>query len=157
VLAAMKAANFHPGKNLNLLADSGSAAERGKGASRNASSGARAGAVASLRPVGQLRVDPIVFRRGSANLSEQSERDLQELARRLQSYPHFYLRILGHARAEGDPEANRQLAQSRAEAASQYLVSQGVSASRLRTEAAPSLVAAGEAQAVSFVVGQLPY
>jgi outer membrane protein OmpA-like peptidoglycan-associated protein len=79
------------------------------------------------------------------------------LARRLQSYPRFYVRVIGHARAEGDAEANRQLAQSRAEAAAQGLISQGVSASRLRTEAAPATVAGGEAQAVTFVVGQLPY
>src|SRR5439155_31411 len=111
----------------------------------------------SLRPVGQLRIEPIVFRRASASISEQSERDLQELARRLQSFPQFYLRVIGHARAEGDPEANRQLAQARAEAAAQYLAAQGLKAQRIRTEAVPGTVAGGEAQAVSFFVGQVPY
>jgi len=72
-------------------------------------------------------------------------------------YQRFYLRIIGHTRAEGDPEANRQLAQSRSEAAAQYLIGQGLSANRIRTEAAPSKVQGGEAQAVSFVVGQVPY
>jgi outer membrane protein OmpA-like peptidoglycan-associated protein len=157
VLAAMKASNFHPGNKLNLLAESGSAADVEKVRPEAPLQALAPEQWARLRPVGQLRIDPIVFRRASATLSEQSERDLQELARRLQSYPRFYVRILGHARAEGDAEANRQLAQVRADAASQYLVSQGVSASRLRTEAAPGVVATGEAQAVSFVVGQLPY
>lgn len=111
----------------------------------------------TLRPVGELKLEPIVFVRGSANISVQSERDLQELAKRLQSFPQFYLRVVGHARAEGDPEANRQLAQSRAEAAAQFLVAQGVNGNRIKTEAAPSTLKSGEAQAVSFVVGQVPY
>ena len=82
---------------------------------------------------------------------------MQELARRLQSYPQFYLRVIGHARAEGDPEANRQLAQSRADAAAQYLTNAGVNANRIRTEALPSKSESGDAQAVSFVAGQVPY
>jgi outer membrane protein OmpA-like peptidoglycan-associated protein/ABC-type nitrate/sulfonate/bicarbonate transport system substrate-binding protein len=157
VLANMKTANFHPGRNLNILTDNASVADVEKVRADKQLAALAPEQWNSLRPVGQLRIEPIVFRRGSANISEQSERDLLELSKRLQSYPRFYLRIIGQARAEGDPDANRQLAQSRAEAAAQYLISQGVSPQRIRTEAAPSTVAAGEAQAVSFVVGQLPY
>jgi outer membrane protein OmpA-like peptidoglycan-associated protein len=157
VLAGMKSAGFHPGRNLNLLADTGSAADVERVRTEKQLAALAPEQWASLRPVGQLRIEPIVFRRGSATVSEQSERDLQELSKRLQSYPRFYLRVIGQARVEGDPEANRQLAQARAEAAAQYLAGQGVIAQRIRTEAAPSTVAGGEAQAVSFVVGQLPY
>jgi len=110
-----------------------------------------------LKPVGELRIVPISFGRASANLTLDSERELQELARRLKTFPRFYVRVIGHARAEGDPEANRLLAESRAEAASSYLISQGVATQRLRTESAAATVAAGEAQAVSFVVGQQAY
>ena len=79
------------------------------------------------------------------------------LARRLQSFPRFYVHVIGHARAEGDPEANRALANARAEAAAQYLVGQGLNAHRVKGDtAAPSTGDAG-AQAVSFVVGQVPY
>jgi len=67
------------------------------------------------------------------------------------------VRVIGHARAEGDPDANRALAASRAEAAEGYLITQGVSAQRLRTETAPTAVSGGEAQAVSFEVGQRAY
>ena len=104
-----------------------------------------------------MRLAPISFTRGSAELSLDSERELQDLARRLRTFPRFYVRVIGQARPEGDPEANRRLAQNRAEAAAQCLVSQGVSANRLRTETAPSTVTGGEAQAVSFAVGQRPY
>lgn len=157
ILAGMKAASFHPAKNLNIIADMGSVADVEKVRTEKQLTSLTPEQWNALRPVGQLRIEPIVFRRASANVSEQSERDLQELARRLQSLPQFYLRVVGHARAEGDPEANRQLAQARADAAAQYLISQGLSAPRLRTEADPGSVAGGEAQAVSFVVGQVPY
>ena len=156
VLAAMKGANFHPGRNLNII--SGIAAgedEKIRGEKKLEALSVEQWGV--LRPVGQFRIEPIVFRRGSADVNEQSQRDLQELARRLQSYPQFYLRVIGQTRAEGDPEANRQLAQARAEAAAQGLISNGVSANRVRTEAAPSASSGAEAQAVSFVAGQLPY
>jgi outer membrane protein OmpA-like peptidoglycan-associated protein len=157
ILAGMKAANFHPGRNLNVLTDTGNAADLEKVRGEPQLATLTAEQWNSLRPVGQLRVEPIVFRRGSAHITEQSERDLQELAKRLQSYPQFYLRVIGQTRAEGDPDANRQLAQTRAEAAAQYLISQGVSTPRVRTEAAPGTAPGGEAQAVSFLVGQLPY
>jgi outer membrane protein OmpA-like peptidoglycan-associated protein len=111
----------------------------------------------SLRQVGELRVAPIVFTRGSATISLDSERELQELGRRLQTFPRFYVRVIGTARAEGDAEANRVLAQARAEAAAQYLIGQGIMPQRIRTETAAPRVAGGEAQAVSFFVGQVPY
>ncbi|HNQ90435.1 MAG TPA: phosphate ABC transporter substrate-binding/OmpA family protein [Verrucomicrobiota bacterium] len=110
-----------------------------------------------LQPVGELRVDPIVFSRGGSSISVQSERDLSSLARRLQSFPNFYLRVIGQTRAEGDAEANRSLAQARAEAVARVLRTQGISADRMRTEAVPSDTAGGEGQSVRFVVGQVPY
>lgn len=157
ILAGMKAANFHPARNLNVLSDGSSAADVEKVRADRELAALTAEQWKNLRPVGQLRVEPIVFQRASASISEQSERDLQDLAKRLRSYPQFYLRVIGHTRAEGDPDANRQLAQARAEAAAQYLIARGVNSQRLHTEAAPSTEAAGEAQAVSFLAGQLPY
>src|SRR5882724_5718892 len=82
----------------------------------------------NLRPVGELRIAPLEFGRASANLTLDGERELQSLSRRLQSFPRFYLRVVGHARAEGDPEANRALAAARAETTTQYLINQGVNA-----------------------------
>jgi len=156
ILSEMRTANFHPGKGLNLIAEIGSG-DTEKVRTEKELAALTAEQWNGLRPVGELKLEPIVFVRGSANISVQSERDLQELAKRLQSFPQFYLRVVGHARAEGDPEANRQLAQSRAEAAAQFLVAQGINGNRIRTEAAPSTLKSGEAQAVSFVVGQVPY
>jgi ABC-type nitrate/sulfonate/bicarbonate transport system substrate-binding protein/outer membrane protein OmpA-like peptidoglycan-associated protein len=157
VLAELRAARFHPGQGLNVLS--------GVGATGNVETVRQEQELPALpgegwnrlRPVGELRLAPISFARGSASLSLDSERELQDLARRLKTFPRFYVRVIGHARAEGDPEANQVLAANRAETAEKYLVSQGVPGQRLRTETAPMAVAGGEAQAVSFAVGQRAY
>lgn len=157
ILAELKAAKFHPASDLAVLGATGGAADGETVRSEKQLASLSPDQWNNLRPVGELRVAPIEFRRASASLTEQSERDLQDLARRLQSFPQFYLRVIGHARAEGDPDANRQLAQDRAEAAAKRLTDQGIAVQRIRTEAAPAGSAGGESQVVSFVVGQVPY
>ncbi|MBN2505458.1 MAG: OmpA family protein [Verrucomicrobia bacterium] len=156
ILADMKAAGFHPGNTLNLIPDVGNATLEPVRTDKTLAP-LTPEQWTALRPVGQLRVEPISFRRASATLSEQSRRDLVNLARRLDSFPQFYLRVIGHARAEGDPEANRQLARARAEAAAQCLRAQGLPQERLHAETAPATATGGEAQSVSFLVGQIPY
>jgi outer membrane protein OmpA-like peptidoglycan-associated protein len=54
-------------------------------------------------------------------------------------------------------DANRRLAQSRAEAVVQYLVASGTPASRIRATSAVPTEATGEAQSVTFVIGQEAY
>lgn len=155
VLSELRAARFHPGQGLNVMPGVASSTETVR--QEKELPALTPEQWSALRPVGELRIAPISFGRASADLSLDSERELQDLARRLKTFPRFYLRVIGHARAEGDPEANRLLAQSRAEAATNYLISQGVSPQRLRTETAPAALAGGEAQAVSFAVGQTAY
>ncbi len=158
LLAELKTAGFHPSRGIDLI--QGMAPSTDDLAPIRTEPAAQALTPeqwAGLQPVGELRVEPIVFTRGSANLSVQSDRDLANLAKRLQSYPNLYLRVLGHTRAEGDPQANRALAQARAEAAAAALRSHGVRPERLRTEAAPAVAGNGDAQAVTFAVGQVPY
>lgn len=158
ILGDMQRAQFHPGKGLNLITGLGPGGpEEEKIRPEMAMRALTPEQWAQLQPVGELRVEPVIFTRGSANISVQSERDLQALARRLQSFPQFYLRVIGQTRAEGDAEANRVLAQARADAVAQYLRTQGVNPDRMHTEAAPSNVAGGEGQSVSLVVGQMPY
>jgi outer membrane protein OmpA-like peptidoglycan-associated protein len=110
-----------------------------------------------LVPVGTLAVERLVFARGTARLTRQSEHALRELASTLDSFPQYYLVINGHARREGDPEANRRIAGERAESARAMLASLGVPAARLRTVALDPQGTNGRNQTVSFVLGQLPY
>jgi hypothetical protein len=57
----------------------------------------------------------------------------------------------------GDPEANRRLAESRAESVVSFLMGEGVKADRIRTEAAPAASRGGSVQSVRFELGQVPY
>lgn len=158
VLAELKSSQFHPGRDLNLITNLPGSDLPVEALKPEA--GLRAltdEEWRALRAVGELRVAPIIFRRASAEVSLDSERDLQELARRLQGFPQFYVRVIGHARPEGDPEANRALALARAEAAARLLMTQGLAATRVRAEATLPVSGGAEAQAVSFFVGQLPY
>ena len=100
---------------------------------------------------------PLVFVRGSARVSLTSKRDVIALAKKLKSFPEFYVRLIGQTRAEGNADANQRLAEQRASAVSQLLIAEGIGQQRIRTEAAPSAERSGAAQSVRFVVGQRPY
>lgn len=59
--------------------------------------------------------------------------NLRELARNLNKYGNSSLLIVGHTDSQGDDSYNQGLSYRRANAASAYLQSQGVPASRIRT------------------------
>lgn len=106
-----------------------------------------------LATVGTLSVPELVFVRGSATLSEQSKRTLDDLFQKLQAWPQYYLIIRGNASQAGDMQANLQLAEARGQAALKYLLSLGIPPERMR-------VVAGEITGqtrVTFVVGQTPF
>ncbi len=111
----------------------------------------------TLQSVGDLDVPSIGFRRGSAAISLSGEHELKRLKKMLDSFPSFYLRVVGQARAVGDPEANRRLARSRAESVVSFLKGEGVNTDRVRTESASAASRAGSAQSVRFELGQVPY
>jgi len=155
-LQRMRDADFHPSKGLGIAAGGLGTADlapiRGGGELTELGEAEWS----SLSEVGTLAVPPIAFARGTARLNVQSQRELTDLARRLQGLPNTYLSVVGHTRSEGDPEANRRLALERAEAAQAFLVSSGIPTQRLRAVAGEAAVG-GRAQAVSFVLGQRPY
>ena len=111
--------------------------------------------LARLVDMGGLKVENLGFSRGGARLTRQSQRVLSELAKHLRSLTG-YLLVKGSARADGDPEANRQLAQRRADAAREYLIRQGVATARVYAVTRPA-GAGGSAQSVAFELAQMPY
>jgi len=158
VLTGMKADNFHPANRMNLIDGLGQGTGDLQGVRTNAHLGSLSDSQwQTLQSVGDLDVPSIGFRRGSAAISLSSEHELKRLKRMLDSFPTFYLRVVGQARAVGDPEANRRLAQSRAESVVTFLKGEGVGANRIRTEAASAGSRAGSAQSVRFELGQVPY
>ena len=157
-LRELQADNFHPGKKVSVI--------EGVGLGTEDLGQVRTGAVlrslseaewASLSPVGRMRVEPIAFTRGTARISIQSKRDLDRLARNLTAWPEYYLIIVGHARAEGNPEANLRLAGKRADAAASHLITAGIDRNRIKATAAEPSGREGAAQSVSFILGQIPY
>ena len=157
LLEKMHGADFHPGQGLGIVDNGLGTADLDGAQSVGKLPVLSEAEWDQLTPVGSLQVKPIAFGRGNARLNVQSQRDLDGLARRLRSLPQYYLSVVGHARAEGDPEANLVLARERAQAASSYLVDRGVDANRVRAIAAKPSGSGGAVQAVSFTLAQQPY
>ena len=158
ILTDMKADNFHPSNRMNLIEGLG----QGTGDLQGVRTNTHLGVLSddqwkTLQSVGDLDVPSIGFRRGSAAISLSGEHELKRLKKMLDSFPSFYLRVVGQARAVGDPEANRRLARSRAESVVSFLKGEGVNTDRVRTESASAASRAGSAQSVRFELGQVPY
>lgn len=157
ILRDLQASNFHPDQKLGVVQrDAPPSLDKVRGdADLPALSDKEWD---SLLPVGQMKVDPISFLRGTYELSVQAGRDLEELAGRLKSFPNYYLLICGRARAEGDAEANMQLAGERAKAVADRLVGQlGISGNRVRTVAQKPAGDDGSEQSVVFQLKQRAY
>jgi len=157
-LEELQAADFHPGKKLDLIDGAGPdgsdlADVRSDGPLRALSEEEWK----ELVPVGHMRVKPISFARGTARINVQSQRDMEELARKLNALPNYYVLVTGHARAEGDPEANQLLAEERAEAATELLLDNDVDRDRIKVESAVAKSSNGAAQSVSFKLLQSSY
>lgn len=106
-----------------------------------------------LRPIGTLEVPQLYFARGSDILLDRSKVVLDGLKSKLDTFPHYYLRIEGQASRQGNLEANKELALKRAQAARDYLQSLGVDSNRIKA-------LGGEPSGtttVSFVLGEVPY
>lgn len=108
-----------------------------------------------LVPVGTLSVERIVFRPGSPRLIGSSKFALTRLAETLQTWPQYYLVVQGNISSQGDPQANRQLAQQRAEAVVAFLKEKEIPPHRVRAETVPA--SDNSVPSVSFVLGQTPY
>jgi len=142
VMKKMHAANFHPGfapeavrnetRTLGPLDES----QWGK-----------------LIPVGTLDVPILVFRRGSYSLTDTSKVHLDGLVKTLNTFPSYYCLVNGDASTKGDLDANQALALGRANAAKDYLVSQGIDKDRISAVAG---MPSGQT-AVRFQFGEAPY
>ncbi|MDP2714134.1 phosphate ABC transporter substrate-binding/OmpA family protein [Rheinheimera sp.] len=88
----------------------------------------------NMREVGTLKLRAINFSSGSDVLSLDDKTRLDDIAATLSHYPHFYIDIRGHSGVRGDPAANRQLSQDRADAVARYLeLTHNFAGNRMRT------------------------
>ncbi|KKR54241.1 MAG: OmpA/MotB domain protein [Parcubacteria group bacterium GW2011_GWA2_40_23] len=75
---------------------------------------------ATLKEIGTLKVEPIVFQSGTARLGLDGKTDLDLLAEKMKHFPTARLKVFGHTSIEGDPVANKELSLERAEACVKY-------------------------------------
>lgn len=75
----------------------------------------------SLREVGTLKIDPIVFQHGATTLDRLAKQVVDQAVERLKHYPNFRILIKGHTGTRGDINENLRLSQERAESVARYL------------------------------------
>ena len=76
----------------------------------------------------------ILFPFNSTEILPAGKENLQQLAKSLENYPNSDVLIVGHTDSVGTDTYNQDLSQRRSQAASAYLQSLGVPASRLQTQ-----------------------
>jgi outer membrane protein OmpA-like peptidoglycan-associated protein/ABC-type nitrate/sulfonate/bicarbonate transport system substrate-binding protein len=87
----------------------------------------------SLQEVGTLKIEPIGFQRGAADLNEDGEQALARMTERLRHYPNYRILVKGHTGSGGDADANMELSKLRAQTVASHLLSAfGMDANRLR-------------------------
>ena len=90
-----------------------------------------------------ISLDGVFFHTNSAELKGDSYSILDSAAGTLASIPNVSVEVAGHTDSQGDAGYNQNLSQQRAETVRRYLISKGVSASRL------SATGYGESQPVA--------
>ncbi|MDH5178686.1 MAG: phosphate ABC transporter substrate-binding/OmpA family protein [Gammaproteobacteria bacterium] len=86
-----------------------------------------------LREIGTLKIRPIVFQSGTADLTQEGKQQIDRAVENLKHYPNFRVVVKGHTGTKGDKRANNTLSLDRAEAVSRYLlVTYNISTNRLR-------------------------
>lgn len=87
----------------------------------------------TLIEIGTLKVDPIVFQQGAAELDLIAKKVIDQAVERLKHYPNFRIVINGHTGVRGDAQENKRLSQDRADAVARYLdVVYNVDSNRMR-------------------------
>lgn len=79
--------------------------------------------------------DRLTFDEGSANLRPGSQEQIHNIASIMRAYPTVTVRIEGYSDNAGSPVTNLKLSQQRANAVKQAIVGEGISSSRVTSEA----------------------
>lgn len=80
-----------------------------------------------------LTFDNVNFATNSAELTEDSKIQLDDLTKILKGYPNIAIRIEGHTDNQGNAAQNKKLSESRAVSVKKYLASHGIAESRIAT------------------------
>jgi outer membrane protein OmpA-like peptidoglycan-associated protein len=98
--------------------------------------GSAANVAQTTHTVGKvMRLDNLIFQVGNARITPESYPELDQLVKMLHDNPHMIIQLEGHTDVKGDPGLNMKLSKQRVEAAREYLISKGVSKSKVKTKA----------------------
>lgn len=90
-----------------------------------------------LRPIEMIIVDdkvvlnPILFDYNKWNIKPQAAFELDKLVEIMKKYPNMKIKVESHTDNRGKEEYNRELSEKRAQSTVQYVISQGIDASRI--------------------------
>lgn len=84
-----------------------------------------------FEPAKTFTLDNVHFETGKANLKKESFGELKELVEYLELKKNVKIEIAGHTDDVGEDASNLKLSQKRAETVRKYLISKGISASRI--------------------------
>jgi len=97
-----------------------------------AGSGMNANVGVPAADINTIPLSYVQFDFGAAALTADSKYQLNDLSEALKKYPMMKIEIAGHTDNVGDPVMNKALSQQRADVVLAYLVSQGITAERLK-------------------------
>jgi outer membrane protein OmpA-like peptidoglycan-associated protein len=82
-----------------------------------------------------IRLNNLIFTRGSDQLQEGTNSDLDMLISRMKGSPTMIIQLEGHTDFAGNPQANMALSQARVENVKKYLTKGGIDKNRILTKA----------------------
>lgn len=94
---------------------------------------------ARLKPIGTMKILPILFQSGTATLTSEAQRVVDEAIIALQhDFSQHRVFVKGHTGPSSDEAANLALSQNRAESVQQYFISRGIDPNRVKAVGAGS-------------------
>ena len=79
----------------------------------------------------ETRIEGVYFELGSARLTRDSKRVLDQVVEVLQQFPQLRIEVQAHTDSLGRAESNQKLSEARARSVMEYLTSKGIDAGRL--------------------------
>lgn len=80
-------------------------------------------------------LDHLIFEQGKGKISEESFPSLDEVVAMLEDHPSMVIQLEGHTDNVGNAKMNMKLSEDRVENVKKYLISKGISKSRVNTKA----------------------
>jgi OmpA-OmpF porin, OOP family len=87
----------------------------------------------TLDPTKALTFDNVNFATGSADLTEGSKMQLNDLVKIMKGYPKVEIKVEGHTDNQGNEASNKKLSENRAASVKTYLASHGIAGGRMAT------------------------